>query len=484
MKINVGCGRLAMAEVARVCNGTLCTFGGDVNVGAYFNNVCTDSREAEKGSLFIALSGERADGHDFIGSALSLGAECVLCERVPEHLTESKYSFCAIVVDDTVRALGALAKAYDSRSTHQKVAITGSVGKTTTKEFVSAVLSEGFAVHKTEGNYNSNIGMPLSMLSRADDTEVSVLEMGMSNFGEIEYLSRTANPDVAIVTNIGSSHMENLGSREGICQAKMEIVKGLSSDGMLFLNGDEPLLRAYKVESPKPIFVGIDTECDFRAVNIRSMIYHTVFDVEYDGKTLKNITIPAMGKHNVYAALFAFAVGVRMGVSTEAILSGLCNYKPVGMRQNIYNIGDVTVIEDCYNASPESMHAAIGVLRDLYRGRGIGRMTALLGDMYELGTSSELFHEQVGKEFADNGGDLLFTFGSSADGIANGAVFGGMVNEKIFRNNDIKNPALSGEMLLHSLKAGDVLLVKASRGAALERVLTYLKQNSDRLCRA
>jgi UDP-N-acetylmuramoyl-tripeptide--D-alanyl-D-alanine ligase len=173
-----------------------------------------------------------------------------------------------------------------------------------------------------------------------------------------------------------------------------------------------------------------------------------------------------------------------MGVSTEAILSGLCNYKPVGMRQNIYNIGDVTVIEDCYNASPESMHAAIGVLRDLYRGRGIGRMTALLGDMYELGTSSERFHEEVGKEFADNGGDLLFTFGSSADGIANGAVFGGMVNEKIFRNNDIKNPALSGEMLLHSLKAGDVLLVKASRGAALERVLSYLKQNSDRLCRA
>lgn len=483
MRIDIGCQRLAMAEVARICGGSFCTFGS-VQTKAYFNSICTDSREACEGSLFVAISGERVDGHDFIASALSGGADCILCEHIPEGLTDSKYSFCAVLVDDSIRALGLLAKAYDRMGEHRKVAITGSVGKTTTKEFVAATLAEGFRVHKTEGNFNSNIGMPLSMLSKREESEISVLEMGMSNFGEIEYLSRIAEPDIAIVTNIGSSHMENLGSREGICRAKMEIVKGLKSGGTLLLNGDEPLLREYSLDGITPIFVGIDTECDVRAVNIRSMIYHTVFDIEYAGGVVKNVTIPAMGNHNVYAALYAFAVGVCVGMDTEQILSGLTNYRPVGMRQNIYNIGDVTVIEDCYNASPESMHAAIGVLRDLYRGRGIGRMTALLGDMYELGNSSESFHEQVGREFADNGGDLLFTFGSSADGIANGAVFGGMHNEKIFRNNDIKNPALSGEMLLHSLKAGDVLLVKASRGAALERVLTYLKQNSDRLCRA
>ena len=482
MKISVGCEKLSMAEVARICGGAFCSFG-KVTTRAEFNSVCTDSREACEGALFVAISGERVDGHDFIASALSNGADCVLCEYIPEELTDTQKGFCAVVVEDSIRALGVLAKAYDAMTKHRKVAITGSVGKTTTKEFVAATLAEEFCVHKTEGNFNSNIGMPLSMLSKTQNSEVSVLEMGMSNFGEIEYLSRIAEPDIAVVTNIGSSHMENLGSREGICRAKMEIVKGLKPGGTLLLNGDEPLLRNYELDGITPIFVGIDTECDVRAVNIRSMIYHTVFDIEYSGGVVKNVTIPVMGKHNVYAALYSFAVGVCMNMGIETILSGLTNYRPVGMRQNIYNIGDVTVIEDCYNASPESMHAAIGVLRDLYRGRGIGRMTALLGDMYELGTSSESFHEQVGRDFADNGGDLLFTFGSSADGIANGAVFGGMHNEKIFRNNDIKNPALSGEMLLHSLKAGDVLLVKASRGAALERVLTYLKQNSDRLCR-
>lgn len=478
MKVNVGCNGLTMTELAQICGGMLCCVGGEVKKDLPFRYVCTDSREAQQGSLFVALGGERVDGHDYIAAAVSSGNECVLCERIPEV---GDRGYVAVVVDDSLKAVGELAKAYDRRLNHRKVAITGSVGKTTTKEFVASVLAEGFRVHKTEGNYNSTLGMPLSLLSLQNDTEVSVLEMGMSDFGEIEYMSRIAEPDIAIVTNIGSSHMEYLGSRENICHAKMEIVKGLKTGGTLLLNGDEPLLRAYLTPDVEPVFVGIDTPCDFRAVNIREGIGRTVFDICYRGKTLKNVVIPTMGRHNVYAALFAFAVGVRMNLDDQSILDGLNHYKPVGMRQNIYQIGSIHVIEDCYNASPESMRAAINVLQSLSAQKKAGRMAAVLGDMYELGSNGDRFHEEVGLYFAKQGGSLLYTFGQAAEQIAMGAILGGVHPEQIYRNADIRSPELSGEMLLHSLRAGDTLLVKASRGAAAERILQYLKENSDRL---
>ncbi len=478
MKVNVGCNGLTMAELAEICGGMLCCVGGEVNRNLPFRSVCTDSREATEGTLFVALGGERVDGHDYIAAAVSLGNDCVLCERIPEAI-DRKY--VAVVVDDSLRAVGELAKAYDRRINHRKVAITGSVGKTTTKEFVASVLSEGFRVHKTEGNYNSNIGMPLSMLSMQNDTEVSVLEMGMSNRGEIEYLSRIAEPDIAIVTNIGSSHMEHLGSRENICHAKMEIVKGLRAGGTLLLNGDDPMLRAYLTPGVTPVFVGIDTACDFRALNIRIGFGNTVFDVAYNGRVVRNISIPVVGKHNVYAALYAFAVGVRLGLDEEIIINGLTKYRPVGMRQRIYDVGGITVIEDCYNASPESMRAAINVLQSQSGQKRAGRMAAVLGDMYELGTNSDAFHEEVGLYFAKQGGSMLYTFGQNAEHIAIGATLGGIATECIFRNGDIRSPNITGEMLLHSLRVGDTLLVKASRGAAAERIIKYLKENSERL---
>ena len=478
MKVNVGCNGLTMTELANICGGMLCCVGGEVKRDIPFRSVCTDSREAAEGTLFVALGGERVDGHDYIAAAVSSGNDCVLCERIPETL-DGKY--VAVVVDDSLRAVGELAKAYDRRINHRKVAITGSVGKTTTKEFVASVLAEGFKVHKTEGNYNSNIGMPLSMLSMSNDTEVSVLEMGMSNRGEIEYLSRIAEPDIAIVTTIGTSHMEHLGSRENICHAKMEIVKGLKKDGTLLLNGDEPMLRAYLTPGITPVFVGIDTPADFRAINIRECIGSSIFDISYNGGTVRNVTIPVMGRHNIYAALFAFAVGMRMGLDEDIVVRGLTNYRPVGMRQNIYNIGGVTVIEDCYNASPESMRAAINVLQSLSGQKKSGRMAAVLGNMYELGDNTDALHEQVGLYFANQGGAMLYTFGEYAQNIAGGAILGGMEPESVFRNPDIKRPDITGEMLLHSLRAGDTLLVKASRGVAAERILEYLKANSGRL---
>ncbi len=478
MKVNVGCKTLTMSELARFCGGILTFVGGEFNRDIPFSYVCTDSRETADGALFVALGGERVDGHDYIDAAVSSGSGCVLCERIPEPITDKKY--VAVVVEDSLKAVGELAKAYDRRINHKKVAITGSVGKTTTKEFVAAVLGENFRVHKTEGNYNSNIGMPLSMLSMSNDTEVSVLEMGMSDFGEIEYLSRIAEPDIAIVTNIGSSHMGHLGSRENIGRAKLEIVKGLKKGGTLLLNGDDDILRAYTNPDFRAVYVGIEGDADFRAVNIRQSMFKTTFDIVTRKGTVEGVTIPAVGKHNVYAALFAFATGIRMNIPTGMILAGLENFKAVGMRQNIYTLGEITVIEDCYNASPESMRAAIGVLQSVRREGG--RTVALLGDMYELGDMSEHFHEEVGMNFARSGGDALYTFGARADIIARGALLGGVTPENVFRNPDIKNAALSGEMLLHTLKRGDTLLVKASRGASAERVIEYLKQNKDRLC--
>ncbi len=480
MKVNVGCNALTMSELAKICGGMLCLAGGQDNRDIPFNTVCTDSRETEKGSLFVALDGERVDGHDFIGAALAHGSECVLCERIPDALINSRY--VALVVDDTLRAIGELAKAYDRRIDNRKVAITGSVGKTTTKEFVAAVLSENLRLHKTEGNYNSTLGMPLSLLTMKNDTQVSVLEMGMSNLGEIEYLSRIAEPDIAIITNIGSSHMEYLKSKENICRAKLEIIKGLKSDGLLLLNGDEPLLRNRpEIDGKNYRYVGFSEDCDVRATNIRFVLDKTYFDVTYGGKTVKNVSIPILGKHYVYAALFAYAVGLTMHLSDEAIARGLNNFRSVGMRQTVFDIGDVTILQDCYNASPESMKASIEVLSEIVKQKGRGRMTALLGDMYELGVCSDSAHESVGLEFARAGGQALYTYGRLADMIATGAILGGMSNENIFRNLEVTRPEVSGEMLINTLKAGDTLLVKASRGAQAEKVIAYLRENEARL---
>lgn len=471
-----------MSELAKICGGMLCLAGGQDNRDLPFNTVCTDSRETERGSLFVALDGERVDGHNYIGAALERGGECVLCERIPDTLNDRKY--VALVVNDTLRAVGELAKAYDRRMHHKKVAITGSVGKTTTKEFVAAVLSEQLRLHKTEGNYNSTLGMPLSLLTMTKETQVSVLEMGMSNFGEIEYLSRIAEPDIAVITNIGSSHMEYLGSRENICKAKLEIVKGLKSDGLIFLNGDEPLLRnREELEGRSCRYMGFSESCDVRAINVVEGIEKTVFDIVYDGNIIENVSIPIAGVHYVYAALFAYAIGVSMGLDEDVITRGLNNFRSVGMRHTVFDIGDITIMRDCYNASPESMKASIGVVHNMVRQRGYGRMTALLGDMYELGMCSNEAHKAVGLDFARRGGSALYTFGELASTIGDGAALGGMQSENIFRNLDLSRPEISGEMLINTLMPGDVLLVKASRGVRAERVIEYLRENEARLRR-
>lgn len=465
------------AELAAVTGGALHCFGCDD--GITFSTVVTDSREAVPGTLFLAIPGERVDGHAFIVAAVSAGATCVLASRLPEPAPDG----CAIVVvEDVVTALGRLAQDYGRRTPGKTVAVTGSVGKTTTKEFIAAVLGPRMKVHKSAGNHNNEIGLPMMMLGAPADTQAKVYEMGMSGLGEIDYLSRTAEPDIAVITTIGTSHLEHLGTRENICRAKCEIAHGLKQGGALICNGDEPLLFREEIEGVRPMFVAIrNRAADFRAVNIRPGVGKTTFDLIYHNRAVTNVEIPTMGIHNVYAALFAYAVGVLCGMEDNDIRRGLCQFENTGMRQHLVDVGGVTVIEDCYNASPESMRAALDVLCELSRQRGGARTVALLGDMRELGRDSVLMHNQLGIGVAQRKIDYLFTLGSIAEEIALGAIQNGMRADRVYANPDCTRHDYSGEMLLRVLRPGDILLVKASRAVAAEQVIEYLRANTDRI---
>lgn len=474
MKIKVGMKKMNMSQIAKICGCQVTMIGSDAPTD--FDSVCTDSREAGEYSLFLALRGEKVDGHSYILSALGNGCTCVLCEYLPDSLKNRGLCFCALIVPDVMKALGAIAKAYGRHTGQKKIAVTGSVGKTSTKEMIFSVLREQYRVHKTEGNHNSTLGMPLSLLAADRNTQVSVLEMGMSGMGEIEFMSRIAEPDIAVITNIGSAHLEMLGSRENICSAKMEVVQGMPAGGKLILNGDEPLLCLMKGSSYEPIYVSVvSRDADYRAMNIRYTAHGTVFDMIYRRRVVTNIEIPVLGEHHVYNALFAFAVGVEMGMPEDAIRRGLLNFRNTGMRQRIIDWEGVTILEDCYNASPESMSAALRVLRAMSSQLG-GRRIALLGDMKDLGPDSADMHRAVGAMAADADLDLLVTYGDLAVDIALEAVMHGVPRERVIVMPESKGKTETANVLRQNLRRGDCLLVKASRAMAMEDILTLLKQ--------
>ena len=475
MKIKVGMRKMSMGQIAKICGCQVTMVGADAPTD--FDSICTDSREAGEYSLFLALRGEKVDGHSYILNALGNGCTCVLCEYLPESLKNRGLCFSALIVPDVIKALGAIAMVYGRHTAQKKVAVTGSVGKTTTKEMIASVLAEQYRVHKTEGNHNSTLGMPLSLLAADKSTQVSVLEMGMSGLGEIDFMSRVAEPDIAVITNIGSSHLEMLGSRENICSAKMEIVHGMHPGGMLILNGDEPLLCLMKGSSYEPIYVSVTSrEADYRAMNIRYTSHGTVFDMIYRRRVATNVEIPVLGEHHVYNALFAWAVGVEMGVPEDAIRRGLLNFRNTGMRQRVIEWEGVTILEDCYNASPESMRAALQVLDAMITQAGSGRKIALLGDMKDLGPDSADMHRAVGAMAADTDLDLLITYGDLAVDIALEAVMHGVSRDKVIVMPESKGKTETARVLRANLRRGDCLLVKASRAMAMEDILTLLKQ--------
>lgn len=434
--------------------------GGECTDNAVISGVCIDSRLAAEGLIYIAIKGENFDGHIFTKSAIENGAAAAMIS----HDVDCDGKF--VIVPDTRKALIDLARWLRRTFDIPVVGLTGSVGKTTTKEMTWAVLSEKFNTIKTEGNLNNDIGLPRTLLRLEADTEAAVIEMGMSNAGEISVLSQTAEPTIAIISNIGVSHMESLGSRENILKAKLEILDGLRAGCPLMLNGDDPYLMSAKVTGHPVYYYGIDNpSCDYRAVDIEQHDDETSFTVVYDGGKTQKIVIPTIGIHNVYNALAAFGTGMQLGVTPEQAAAGLLKYVPSGMRQRMKTVGGIKFIEDCYNASPDSQRAALKMLSGINAERKI----AVLGDMLELGAISEDAHRDAGLLAKKNRIDVLMTYGQNSLATAESAVQCGVPVVRSFLDK-----AELADALFEELRPGDAVLFKASRGMALEDVINNL----------
>lgn len=444
---------LRVSEIAKALNA-------DVHSDNLINRVSIDSRDVDEKTLFFAIKGERFDGHDFINDVAEKGVGAIVSHKRIEC------SAPVIFVEDTKQAFLDFASFYRmSMPNLLVVGLTGSVGKTTTKEMTACVLSQKNKTLKTEGNLNNEIGMPRTLF-RLDETYGSaVIEMGMDNAGQISALSRSCKPDCAIITNVGVSHIENLGSRDGILKAKLEILDGLKKGSPLFLNGDNDKLSAVKTDDYKVIFFGIENKnCDILAEDIKEIGLSTKFTA-VKGDIRQKITIPTVGIHNVYDALAAFAVGMEYEILPEKIAEGLENYVPSGMRQRIKDANGITVIEDCYNASPDSQKAGLNSLLKIAKGRKI----AVLGDMLELGSYSETAHRNVGEYAAECEIDLLFTYGKESEYMADSAKKAGLKAVFSFTDKAELTKALEKE-----LKLGDTVLFKASRGMKLEEIFGRL----------
>lgn len=418
-----------------------------------FLGATNDTRTLRQGQLFVALEGVR-DGHDFIDAAFQKGAAAVLCKHC-----DARYP--AIVVDDPRIALGRIAAGERQHIGMKVVGVTGSVGKSTTKEMIAAVLDGDFIVSKTPANFNNDLGMPMSLLAMPDDTEVAVLEMGMSHFGEISYLTNIAKPDAAVIINVGVMHMENLGSREGVLQAKLEILEGLDEDGKVFFCGDNDMLRACNPSRPVTYFGTDDTICAVCGSNIREENGKLFFDVTAPGTEFA-LQLPLEGQHYVCDALAAVAVGLSMGVAPVRIQQRLANFRNMEGRQEIFTAKGCTIIKDCYNAGPESMAAALAVL-----GKRRGKRIAVLGDMLELGAQTVPAHEQTGALAAENA-DILLSYGPHAGLMVAAAVSAGIAPERAIAFDDRTAMA---KMLKKIAAAGDTLLFKGSHGMHMELVL-------------
>ena len=419
-------------------------------------DVCTDTRKIQPGSLFVCLRGERFDGHSFASQAAQLGAAALLVD----HPVDADVP--QLVVTDTGKALLQWAGWYRRRFQLPVVGLTGSVGKTTTKEFIALVLGAKYNTLKTQGNLNNEIGVPQMLFRLEDSHTAAVIEMGMNHFGEISRLTRAVAPTVGLITNIGVSHIENLGSRAGILQAKLEILEGMAPDAPLIVNIDNDMLRTVKLgDRPLLTFAIDDQRADFTATDIAEQGSTTTFTVHHSTFT-RPVTIPTVGIHNVYNALAAMAVGYVTGVDPAAAASALANYVPAGMRQNLVQVGGVQVIEDCYNASPDSMRAALQTLGKL----PVHRRYAVLGAMLELGDYAKEAHTQVGKMAAENGIDGVLAYGADAAYIVEAAKQAGLENARLFDTKE----ALA-QSLAQQVQPGDGVLFKGSRGMHLEDVM-------------
>lgn len=449
---------MTLTAIAEACNGQL--FGDYDCTGREVAGVVVDSRSVEKGYLFIATVGERVDGHNFIDDVFDKGAMAVVCEEAPAH-----YKGPYILVESSFTALKCIAGWYRMQLDVKVVGITGSVGKTSTKEFISSVLAQKYNVLKTEGNFNNEVGLPLTILKIRNDHELAVLEMGISNFGEMHRLSEIAKPDICVITNIGQCHLENFKSRQGILKAKTEIFDFLNEEGRVCINGDDDMLATIEeIKGSKPIKFGMSAGNDVFATDvIIKGLFGSTCDIHVKDRIL-HTNIPLPGKHMVLNALAATSVGTLLDMTCEEIVAGIETVQPVGGRSNIIRLEKWTIIDDCYNANPVSMKVAIDLLNMADTNK-----IAILGDMFELGNTEKVLHKEVGAYAAAANVDVLVCVGKLSSNMYDGAadIFKGKL--LYFETTDELIEALPT-----IVKEDHTILVKASHGMGFETVVKAL----------
>ncbi len=461
----------------------LCWTGGELVSGpadAVFDGTGIDTRTLGRGDLFVAIRGTNHDAHGFIGDALERGASGVLVNRGAETqpaLDAIPDDVAVIAVDDTTAALGSLATGHRCRFRGPVVGITGSNGKTTTKEMTAAILSERSPCLKTEGNLNNEFGVPLTLLRREDEHETAVVEMGMNHRGEIARLARIARPTIAVITNIGTAHIGQLGSREEIAREKGDIYGGLAADGVAIVNGDDPRVMAQSERAPgRTVRFGHDPAADVRAEGVRfldrgAFVFELITPI---GR--REVEVPGLAETAVVNALAASAAALEAGASLDDVVAGLAGYQNVRGRMDRRQLPEqVVVIDDSYNANPQSMRAALESLSQL---KGGGRSFAVLGDMGELGEDAAAAHRDVGRWAAELGVDFLFTVGELAGEMAAGAAEAGMPSERIRACDRIgEDGDAPGREVCDLIGPRDWVLVKGSRSMPMERIADWVEHH-------
>lgn len=441
------------------CGGEL--LAGDP--GATATSVCTDSRSLKAGDLFIALHGATFDGHAFVAEAAARGALGAIVERTIDGLPPQ---FAVIQVGDTLHALQQIAMQYRRSMPAQIVAVTGSNGKTSTKDLIAVILRERFQATKTEGNFNNHIGLPLTMLRLRAADRVGIFEIGMNHAGEIAALAALAQPDVGVITNIGIAHIEHLGSREAIAQEKGMLAEALPPSGTIVLNADDEFTPAIAARTNADVLrCGLAPDADIRAADLRQDFSGMKFRLHAFGRSV-DAQLPVPGEHMVLNATLAVGVGHVFGMSMEECAAGLLNVQLTKGRLEMKNVRGIQIIDDSYNANPDSMKAALLTLAQMSTN---GRRIAVLGRMGELGIESERGHRSVGQMASDLGIDCVISVGGEAEFIAEEAWRGGV--EKVVRAADLDEAVKSLREMVH---AGDLVLVKGSRSSKMERVVEGL----------
>ena len=451
---------MTLENIAAACGGQIYYMREDL-AQETAKGVVIDSRQIEPGYIFVATKGERVDGHRFIPDVFAKGALAVICEVLPEE----DLGPC-ILVEDSFMALKQAAAFYRQQLNIRVVGITGSVGKTSTKEFIAAVLAEKYKVHKTAGNYNNEVGLPLTIFGIQDDDQIAVLEMGINTFGEMHRLSEVARPDICVMTNIGQCHLENLIDRDGILRAKSEIFDFMNPEGTVIVNGDDDKLATiHDVYGKAPITFGMNKDNAIWADHIENRgLLGSRADIHM-GDVLVHANIPLPGEHMIYNAMAAAAVGVQFDMTKEEITAGISHVEAVAGRSHLIEAGDKVVIDDCYNANPVSMKAAIDLLAT-----APGRKVAILGDMFELGEREKELHGEVGAYAAEKGIDVLICAGELSGCMYEKALsMGGKSEVYYFETRDVMLAELKD-----ILKPGDSVLVKASHGMQFEKVVEFL----------